>query len=83
MKLPRNCSGLELANKLSKLGYQVSRQTGSHIRITTQQNGEHHITIPHHDPLKVGTFSAVLNDVDRLILHWDRALISVLVVGLL
>jgi len=65
MKLPRNCSGLELANKLAGLGYEISRQTGSHIRLTTQQNGEHHITIPHHDPLKVGTFSAVLNDVAK------------------
>ena len=44
MKLPRNCSGLELANKLNELGYEISRQTGSHIRLTTQQNGEHHIT---------------------------------------
>jgi len=65
MKLPRNCSGLELANKLAGLGYEISRQKGSHIRLTTQQNGEHHITIPHHDPLKVGTFSAVLNDVAK------------------
>ncbi|MDD5265716.1 MAG: type II toxin-antitoxin system HicA family toxin [Methylococcales bacterium] len=65
MKLPRNCSGLELANKLAELGYAISRQTGSHIRLTTQQNGEHHITIPHHDPLKVGTFSAVLNEVAK------------------
>jgi predicted RNA binding protein YcfA (HicA-like mRNA interferase family) len=65
MKLPRNCSGLELANKLAGLGYEISRQTGSHIRLTTQQNGEHHITIPRHDPIKVGTFSAVLNDVAK------------------
>ena len=65
MKLPRDLSGLELAKKLVVLGYKVSRQTGSHIRLTTQQNGEHHITIPQHDPLKVGTFSAVLNDVAK------------------
>lgn len=65
MKLPRDCSGLELANKLVGLGYEVSRQTGSHIRLTTQQNGEHHITIPQHDPLKVGTFSAISNDVAK------------------
>ncbi|MDD1636401.1 MAG: type II toxin-antitoxin system HicA family toxin [Methylococcaceae bacterium] len=48
MKLPRNCSGLELANKLAEFGYEVSRQTGSHIRLTTQQNGEHHI-LPFHN----------------------------------
>ena len=56
MKLPCSCSGLELANKLAEVGYEVSRQTGSHIRLTTQQNGEHHITFRNmtlyqHDPL--------------------------------
>lgn len=65
MKLPRDLSGLELANKLVVLGYQVTRQTGSHIRLTTQQEGEHHITIPAHDPLKVGTFAAILNDITK------------------
>ncbi|PPD48589.1 MAG: hypothetical protein CTY16_05605 [Methylobacter sp.] len=65
MKLPRDMSGLELANKLSVLGYEVTRQNGSHIRLTTQQNGQHHITVPQHDPLKVGTFSAILNDVAK------------------
>ena len=65
MKLPRNCSGLELANKLAESGYEISRQTGSHIRLTTQQNSEQHITIPEHDHLKVGAFSAVMNDVAK------------------
>jgi predicted RNA binding protein YcfA (HicA-like mRNA interferase family) len=65
MKLPRNISGLELANRLAGLGYEISRQSGSHMRLTTSQNGQHHITIPFHDPLKVGTFSAVLNDVAK------------------
>ena len=65
MKLPRDCLGLELADKLAELGYEVSRQTGSHIRLTTQLNGEHHITIPQHAPLKLGTFSAILNDVAK------------------
>ena len=56
MKLPRDISGVELAKKLTVLGYEISRQNGSHIRLSTQQNGEHHITIPQHDPLKVGIF---------------------------
>jgi predicted RNA binding protein YcfA (HicA-like mRNA interferase family) len=44
MRLPRDISGLELAKKLAELGYEISRQNGSHIRLSTQQNGEHHIT---------------------------------------
>ena len=65
MKLPRDITGLELAQRLTIMGYAISRQSGSHIRLTTQQNGEHHVTIPRHDPLKVGTFSAVLSDVAK------------------
>jgi predicted RNA binding protein YcfA (HicA-like mRNA interferase family) len=65
MKLPRNLTGLELVKNLEVLGYQVTRQTGSHIRITTLQNGEHHLTVPAHNPLKTGTLSAILNDVAK------------------
>jgi predicted RNA binding protein YcfA (HicA-like mRNA interferase family) len=36
------------------LGYQIVRQSGSHMRLMTTQNGVHHLTIPHHNPLKVG-----------------------------
>ena len=63
MKLPRDLSGQDLVKVLERLGYEVSRQTGSHIRVTTQRNGEHHITIPAHDPIKIGTLNAILRDV--------------------
>ena len=45
--------------------YEVTRRTGSHMRLTTQENGEHHVTIPRHDPLRIGTLSAILGDVAR------------------
>lgn len=63
MRLPRDLSGTDLARALRSLGYEVTRQTGSHMRLTTRENGEHHITIPRHDPLRVGTLSAILGDV--------------------
>ena len=63
MKLPRDLSAKDLVQKLKHLGYQVTRQTGSHIRLTSTQQGEHHITIPNHDPLRVGTLSAILSDI--------------------
>ena len=43
MKLPRDISGQELAGKLTIFGYEITRQNGSHLRLTTLQNGEHHI----------------------------------------
>lgn len=63
MKLPRDLSGQDLAKALVHLEYEVSRQTGSHIRLTTQRNGEHHVTVPAHDPIKIGTLNAILRDV--------------------
>lgn len=63
MKLPRDISGTQLIKNLKPLGYTVTRQTGSHIRLSTEQNGQHHITIPQHDPLKIGTLSAILADI--------------------
>jgi predicted RNA binding protein YcfA (HicA-like mRNA interferase family) len=41
----------------------VSRQKGSHIRLTCKFPQEHHITIPNHDPIKVGTLSGILTDI--------------------
>ena len=63
MRLPRDVSGVELANKLEKYGYRITRQTGSHLRLTTLTNGEHHITIPVHKELRVGLLNQILSDV--------------------
>jgi len=65
MKLPRDLSGAELAKALRRLGYAVTRQTGSHVRLTTERGGQHHVTVPAHRPLKVGTLAAILDDVAR------------------
>jgi predicted RNA binding protein YcfA (HicA-like mRNA interferase family) len=64
MKIPRAVSGDELARLLAQFGYAVTRQTGSHMRLTSSSKGsEHHITIPRHTPLKIGTMNSILKDV--------------------
>lgn len=63
MKLPRDLSGAELIKRLAVLGYKLSRQTGSHIRLTCDPPSPHHLTVPKHDPLRVGTLSAILAEV--------------------
>ena len=63
MRLPRDVAGSDLVKALRKFGYETSRQSGSHIRITTETNGTHHITIPNHNPIKLGTLAAILDDV--------------------
>jgi len=63
VKLPRDLSGADLAKALSKVGYRVTRQSGSHLRLTIDLPSQHHVTIPAHDALRVGTLSAILGDV--------------------
>ena len=60
MKTPRDVSGAELIQALRVMGYQRARQEGSHVRLTTRLDGEHHLTIPNHTPLRVGTFRSIL-----------------------
>ncbi len=61
MRIPRDVSGEALCGLLGRLGYEVVRQTGSHVRLT--HRGEHQVTIPRHRDLKVGTVSGIISDV--------------------
>jgi predicted RNA binding protein YcfA (HicA-like mRNA interferase family) len=64
MKLPRDIGGRNLADVLSRYGYEIDRQTGSHLRLRSAAgDGVHSLTIPDHKTLKVGTLSAVPSDV--------------------
>jgi predicted RNA binding protein YcfA (HicA-like mRNA interferase family) len=60
MRIPRDLSGPDLIRALGKLGYVVTRQSGSHVRLTTADRGEHRVTVPIHDPLRIGTLAAIL-----------------------
>jgi len=63
VKLPKDLSSTELVIALEILGYEQTRQTGSHIRLTTQRNGVHHITIPVHKNLKIGTLAFIFSNI--------------------
>ena len=63
MRIPRDVDGDKLTGLLSRYDYETTRQTGSHIRLTTQRNGEHHLTVPRYRPLNVGTLNAIITDV--------------------
>jgi predicted RNA binding protein YcfA (HicA-like mRNA interferase family) len=57
MKLPRDISGDEAVRALVRLGFEVKRQSGSHIQMT---NGVRHVTVPAHDPIRIGTLKSML-----------------------
>jgi predicted RNA binding protein YcfA (HicA-like mRNA interferase family) len=64
LRLPRDVSGEDLIRALRRFGYQTTRQTGSHIRLTSSVRGnEHHVTIPMHRQITVGTLGQILGDV--------------------
>jgi predicted RNA binding protein YcfA (HicA-like mRNA interferase family) len=67
LKLPRDLSS-ELAKALAQLGYRLTRQTGSHLRLTSIEHGEHQVTIPRHGTLRMVALAAVLGEVAR---HFD------------
>jgi len=60
VKTPRDVSGADLAKALRALGYERVRQDGSHIRLTTNLGGQFHVTVPNHDPIKVGTLRSII-----------------------
>jgi len=66
MKIPRDISSNDIIQLLKKYDYKITRQTGSHIRLTSNLKGkEHNITIPSHKDLKVGTINSILNDIPK------------------
>ncbi len=73
MKLPRDIEGIKLAAILHGLGYEITRQTGSHIRLTcSKESRQHHITVPAHRELRIGTLHPILREVATF-LHIEQA----------
>lgn len=63
-KIPGDINASQLIKLLNrKYKYEVTRQAGSHIRISTTLNGEHHVTIPNHNSIRLGTLSSIINDI--------------------
>ncbi len=62
MRTPRDWSGEDLIKRLAQVGYEVTRQKGSHVRLTRREPGRtHHVTIPlHSSAIRVGTLNAIL-----------------------
>ena len=67
-KLPQ-VSGQDMVRFLEKLGYEIMRQKGSHIRLRKITIvGEHNITVPSHKIIAKGT----LNDILTRVSLWNN-----------
>ncbi len=57
-------SGKQLVKALSKLGYNIVKQRGSHMKLQKKTPaGIHSITVPQHDEIAKGTLIDILNKV--------------------
>jgi predicted RNA binding protein YcfA (HicA-like mRNA interferase family) len=65
MKLPRGVSASQLIRALERLGYEVIRQKGSHVRLRSEKPA-HVVTVPMHDQLKTGTLHGILTEVAQM-----------------
>jgi predicted RNA binding protein YcfA (HicA-like mRNA interferase family) len=75
----KQISGKQLIKALEKQSYFITRQKGSHVRLTkTDGNQTHHITIPEHSPLKIGTLHGILKDIANHLQISKNELISLL-----
>ncbi|HEY3855536.1 MAG TPA: type II toxin-antitoxin system HicA family toxin [Verrucomicrobiae bacterium] len=64
MKVPRDLSGAQLIKVLCRdWDYQVIHQEGSHIILQTKTPGHQRISIPNHNPLRIGTLNSILKTV--------------------
>jgi predicted RNA binding protein YcfA (HicA-like mRNA interferase family) len=56
-------SGRQVIRVLERIGYQIVRQKGSHIRLRDENDPEHlPITVPDHRTLKPGLLRQILRD---------------------
>ncbi|MCL7395776.1 MAG: type II toxin-antitoxin system HicA family toxin [Thaumarchaeota archaeon] len=53
-------SGLEVVKALSKIGYEVDHQTGSHIILRYKEYPYRRITVPLHREIAKGTLRAII-----------------------
>jgi len=61
MRVPRDVSGAHRADTLCRRWqYTVVHQVGSHVILETSEPFHQRISIPDHDPLRLGTFISIL-----------------------
>lgn len=65
MKLPRDVGADRVLKVLQGLGYEATRQKGSHVRMRKERPVSHCVTVPLHYPLKTGTLHGILADVAK------------------
>ncbi|MEP0862358.1 MAG: type II toxin-antitoxin system HicA family toxin [Ignavibacterium sp.] len=56
-------SGKDVCRLLSKVGYEIDHQTGSHIILRNKNFPHRRITVPNHKTIAKGTLRAIIREV--------------------
>lgn len=56
-------SGIKAVKALSKIGYEVDHQTGSHLILRQREEPHRRLTVPNHKELARGTLRAIIRQV--------------------
>ena len=66
MKIPRDLSGAQLVKVLCRdWGYRVVHQEGSHIILQTEEPSHQRLSVPNHNPVRVGTLNSIIRAVSQ------------------
>ena len=66
MKLPRDLKGSDLAKALCRdWGYRIVHREGSNLILQTEIPSHRRISIPDHNPIRLGTLNSILRLVAR------------------
>ena len=64
MKIPRDLSGAQLVKvRCCNWSYRVIHQEGSHIILQTDAPSHQRLSVPNHNPLRVGTLNGIVRAV--------------------
>ncbi len=64
MKVPRDVSGAQLVKALCRdWAYSRVHQEGSHVVLQTESPSHQRLSVPNHNPLRVGTLNAIVRTV--------------------
>jgi len=53
-------SGMDFVKALSKIGYEIDHQTGSHIILRHREKPHLRLTVPNHKEIVKGTLRAII-----------------------
>ena len=63
MRIPRDLDARDLIRAMERVGCVFQRPRESHVTLTHPGPPDHSITVPMHDPLRVGTLNSILKQV--------------------